>query len=258
MIKNIYKSPDWSPSVPKGMCILVAGATGGLGRTLVKMLRQNSDCVVGAHGSTKAFKSSDDNIIPLRKTFDSHQSCCELVDEFVSRAGRIDALIVLSGSILFSGHWMQMESNDWEKEFDTNLHYPFYLARRAIKHMISFKSGGKIILTGTESALHGGSENSFPYAIAKRGTECMVQGLARLGASENILVNGVRLGYIASGFHQRWHHRTKLEMNERAELVPLKRGGNPEEVAAFINYLLSDYGSFITGQMLPITGGDWL
>ena len=118
--------------------------------------------------------------------------------------------------------------------------------------------GGRIVLNGTESALHGGSAQSLPYAVAKRGTECLVQGLAREGAPENILVNGVRLGYISSGFHERWHERSEGDMANRAALVPLKRGGLPEEVAALIIYLLSGWASFITGQMLPITGGDWL
>ncbi|HEX9702196.1 MAG TPA: SDR family oxidoreductase, partial [Rhodospirillales bacterium] len=83
-------------------------------------------------------------------------------------------------------------------------------------------------------------------------------GLAREGASAGILVNGVRLGYIASGFHQRWHGRTESDMRARAEMVPLKRGGHPAEAAALIVYLLSDWAGFITGQMLPLTGGDWL
>ncbi|MAF94206.1 MAG: hypothetical protein CMM60_00340, partial [Rhodospirillaceae bacterium] len=111
---------------------------------------------------------------------------------------------------------------------------------------------------GTESALHGGSAESFPYAIAKRGTECMVQGLAREGAADGILVNGLRFGYIASGFHQRWHKRTEADMKDRAQMVPLKRGGEPEEAAALMVYLLSGWAGFITGQMIPLTGGDWL
>ena len=86
----------------------------------------------------------------------------------------------------------------------------------------------------------------------------MVQGLAREGASAGILVNGVRLGYIDSGFHQRWHGRTVEQMQERAELVPIKRGGHPEEAAALMVYLLSGWASFITGQMFALTGGDWL
>ena len=112
--------------------------------------------------------------------------------------------------------------------------------------------------TGTGSALHGGSAQSFPYAIAKRGTECMIQGLAREGAPENILVNGVRLGFISSEFHERWHEKTEDDLKARADLVPLKRAGDPDEAAALMIYLLSGWSSFITGQMFPLTGGDWL
>ena len=107
--------------------------------------------------------------------------------------------------------------------------------------MIKSGTGGKVVLTGTESSLHGGSEVSFPYAIAKRGTECMVQGLAREGAPYNILVNGLRMGYFKSGFHQRWHNKTEGELKARANLVPLKRGGDPHEAAAMIIHLLSEY-----------------
>ena len=86
----------------------------------------------------------------------------------------------------------------------------------------------------------------------------MVQGMAREGASNNILVNGIRLGYIASGFHEKWHKRTQEQMTERAEMVLLKRGGHVDEAASLIVYLLSDWARFITGQMIPLTGGDWL
>ena len=86
----------------------------------------------------------------------------------------------------------------------------------------------------------------------------MVQGLAREGAPHDILVNGLRFGFIASGFHERWHRRTKADMKKRAALVPLKRGGHPDEAAALMIYLLSEWSGFVTGQMIPLTGGDWL
>ena len=151
-----------------------------------------------------------------------------------------------------------MPAGDWERDMAVNLNQPFYLARAAMAKMTGQGTGGRILLTGTESALHGGSAESFPYAIAKRGTECMVQGLAREGAADGILVNGLRFGYIASGFHQRWHKRTEADMKDRAQMVPLKRGGEPEEAAALMVYLLSGWAGFITGQMIPLTGGDWL
>ena len=253
-----FVRPDWVPQVPDGMRILVTGATGGLGRALVNMLCKGPDSIIGAHGASQTFQSERRNVIPLTAEFADEESCTALVEKFCSIAGGLDALVVLSGAIRFSGHWNDMSGAEWEREIDINLNHPMFLARAAMRHMKAGDHPGRILLTGTESALHGGSATSFPYAIAKRGTEAMVQGLAREGAPHNILVNGIRLGFIASGFHQRWHDRTEVQMAERADLVPLKRGGDPDEAAALMIYLLSGWGAFITGQMFPLTGGDWL
>ncbi len=255
---NRFSRPGWVPRVPDGSRILITGASGGLGRALTAMLLEGSDCVIGAHGASNKPEAEGDGVIPITQTFENEADCVAVIDEFAAKAGGIDALVVLSGAIHFSGHWKDMPAEDWERDIAVNLNQPFYLARAAMVKMTGQGTGGRIVLTGTESALHGGSAESFPYAIAKRGTECMVQGLAREGASAGILVNGVRLGFIASGFHERWHGRTEKDMAERADMVPLKRGGDPDEAAALMIYLLSGWAGFITGQMLPLTGGDWL
>lgn len=253
-----FHKPDWIPRVAPGTRILVTGASGGLGRALVKMLLAGSDCVIGAHGARQGVAVRDKRVIALRRAFKNAADCVAVVEQFAKEAGGIDALVVLSGAIHFKGHWNDMPARDWERDVAVNLNQPFYLARAAMRRMKKQKKSGRILLTGTESALHGGSSVSFPYAIAKRGTECLVQGLAREGAPHRILVNGVRLGYIASGFHQRWLGKGKKEMEERRLMVPLKRGGHPDEAAALMIYLLSDWAQFITGQMIPLTGGDWL
>jgi NAD(P)-dependent dehydrogenase (short-subunit alcohol dehydrogenase family) len=250
--------PDWQPVLEPDARILITGATGGLGTALIKMLLKGPNCQIGAHGSTRQFESKDPRVIPINKHLKNEDDCAQIIEEFVEIAGGIDSLVVLSGGIHFSGHWKDMPETNWEDDIDVNLNQPFYLSRAAMKKMESANSGGRILLTGTESAIHGGSGMSFPYAIAKRGTECMIQGLAREGAPHNILVNGLRFGYIASGFHQRWHGKSPQDMAERAELVPLKRGGHPDEAAALMIYLLSGWSQFITGQMIPLTGGDWL
>jgi NAD(P)-dependent dehydrogenase (short-subunit alcohol dehydrogenase family) len=229
-------------------------------------LAQGSECVIGAHGAGDApspdrftgGKATKATIIPLQRRFDEEADCSALIEAFCTEAGGIDGLVHLSGALHFRGHWKDMPASDWRRDMAVNLDHPFYLARTAMAKMAAQGQGGRIVLNGTESALHGGSAVSFPYAIAKRGTEAMVQGFAREGAPDGILVNGVRLGYIRSGFHQRWHGRTEQQMAERADLVPLKRGGEPEEAAALFIYLLSGWASFMTGQMLALTGGDWL
>lgn len=253
-----FRRPDWVPRLPSGARVLVVGASGGIGRALVAMLRESDGCVIGMHGRSKAPEATGENEIPLQQRLESEADCMALVEAFRTRAGGIDALVHLAGAIHFSGHWQDMPEADWRRDMAVNLDQPFFLARAAMAAMKAQHGGGRIVLNGTESALHGGSAVSFPYAVAKRGTEAMVQGLAREGAPHGILVNGVRLGYIASGFHQRWHGRTPDQMTERATLVPLKRGGAPDEAAALIVWLLSGWSAFMTGQMVALTGGDWL
>ncbi len=250
--------PDWYPRLPEGFRVLITGASGGLGQALVKMIKASDEnCLIGYHYASAKPSFLDSNVIPLGQMFETESDCISVVNNFAEKAGGIDGLVLLSGGISYSGHWMDMPAEDWERDINVNLNQPFYLARAAMRVM-SHSGGGRIVLNGTESALHGGSSESLPYAIAKRGTECLVQGLAREGAKDNILVNGIRFGYIASGFHERWHNRSKSEMRKRAELVPLKRPGHPDEASAMIMYLLSGWANFLTGQIFPVTGGDWL
>jgi 3-oxoacyl-[acyl-carrier protein] reductase len=254
-----FTPPNWVPAVEPGMKILIVGASGGLGSSLTDMLLKGSDCIVGTHGATKAYHGdSDSRTIPLQATLHSEDDCLNLVDMFSEQANGIDGIVILAGRLTKTDHWDNLSAEEWEQDIHVNLNIPFYLARTAMRKMKEQNLGGRIILNGTESAIHGGSAQSFPYAIAKRGTECMVEGLAREGASHGILVNGVRLGYIKSGFHQRWLKKDKEAMDIRTELVPLKRGGEPEEAAALFTYLLSGWSTFITGQMFALTGGDWL
>jgi 3-oxoacyl-[acyl-carrier protein] reductase len=253
-----FERPNWIPFIKGGTRILIIGASGGLGRALVDMILDGPDCIIGAHGASNRHPSNDKRVVHLNQKFKTDTDCVSLVDNFAREAGGIDALMVLSGGIHFSGHWKDIPAEDWEHDIAVNLDQPFYLARAAMVHMKKQGSGGCILLTGTESSLHGGSAQSLPYAVAKRGTECLVQGLAREGAPDDILVNGLRFGFITSGFHQRWHKKNDKDLAERADMVPLKRGGDPEEAAALMIYLMSDWAKFITGQMIPLTGGDWL
>ncbi len=255
---NKFDHPGWLPRVLDEMRILIIGGSGGLGKALIKMLLDGSQSIVGAHGATQDVEADDERVISIRRVIQSEADCNAVVNAFVEKSGGLDAIDVRSGGIKFSGPWQDMPESDWCADIDVNLSYPFFLARAAMKWMKAQGCGGRIVLNGTESALHGGSAMSSPYAVAKRGTECLVQGLARDGAPNQILVNGVRLGCIQSGFHERWHKRTKSEMAQRIDLIPLRRAGHPDEVAALIVYLLSDWAGFITGQMIPLTGGDWL
>ncbi|MEB3828461.1 SDR family NAD(P)-dependent oxidoreductase [Phormidium sp. CCY1219] len=250
--------PNWVPKLEKHQRILVTGASGGIGRVLISMLQEGSDCILGFHASSSSLPTATDTLIPLQKQLNGEKDCQNLIDEFVRQVQGIDGLVILVGGISNSTHWKNLSSDEWRRDLTLNLDIPFFLARIAMQYMIQQNQGGSIILYGTESALHGGSPTALPYAVAKRGIECLVQGLAREGAKDGITVNGIRPGFISSGFHQRWQGKNDDELQKRAEMVPLKRAGTPEEVAALTIYLLSGWSRFITGQMFAITGGDWL
>ncbi|WP_054650534.1 SDR family NAD(P)-dependent oxidoreductase [Salidesulfovibrio brasiliensis] len=224
--------PDWSPQVDENARILIVGASGGIGRALVSMLRKGPACTIGAHRNSTpepvATEDGPQTILDLQQGLHSDDDCRALVEFFSDAAGGIDGLVVLSGFIGRGEHWRDLSGEQWEQSVQANLNIPFFLARAAMERMES----GTILLTGTESALHGGSPTSLPYGVSKRGTECLVQGLAREGAARGVTVNGVRMGYIKSGAHERWLGKSPEDMKKRAEMVLLKRGGEPEEAAA--------------------------
>ncbi|MGC9065452.1 MAG: SDR family NAD(P)-dependent oxidoreductase [Candidatus Ratteibacteria bacterium] len=261
MLQKLNHFPEWVPLLKENSCILIAGASGGIGRAVVKMMLK-SNVYIGCHFATrkeflKEFEGFE-NIKFFPKVFREPVDCDQIIEEFYGWKKKIDGLVVLSGGIKNPVHWEKLNSDEWESDLFLNLSVPFFLSRAAIRKMKESKTNGKIILTGTESALHGGGSYSLAYGVAKMGIECLVKGLARDVAKEGILVNGIRPGFILSGFHQRWQGKKEADLQERINLIPLKKAGSVEEVAALILYLLSEWANFITGQMFAITGGDWL
>ena len=118
--------------------------------------------------------------------------------------------------------------------------------------------GGRIVLMSTASASHGGGMTSLAYGAAKAGIECVVKGLARDCAKYNILVNAIAPGLFITKFHTEKMKRTTEQLEERTKLIPLKRAGTLEEFAGTVLFLLSDSASYITGQIIAVSGGDWL
>lgn len=244
--------------------ILVVGASGDMGGALVRLLVPWG-VKIGAHyfenrgALDRAIMESglDSASIKLfQADLSSQQACHMLVDSFVNWAGGIDGLVQLSGNIQKPCPWQELTEQEWLADLNVNLSGPFFLAQRAMHYMK--EGGGRVVLMSTASAQHGGGATSMAYGVAKAGIECLTKGLAREGARHGILVNAVAPGFIATKFHTARMHRDEETLKKRAELVPLKRAGTPEDVARMIVYLLSSGGDYITGQCLAISGGDWL
>lgn len=239
--------------------ILVVGASSDLAVSLNKMLCESGG-MIGLHYNNNEkplllYKESN-RLKKFQKNLDSSKSCYELVEEFITWAGGIDCLIQLSGDIKRPVPWENLIEEEWHFDLSSNLITPFFLAQKAILYMKN--KGGRIILMSTASASHGGGMTSLAYGAAKAGIECIVKGLARDCAKYNILVNAIAPGFFMTKFHTEKMKRTKEQLEERAKLIPLKRVGTPKEFAGTVLFLLSDSASYITGQIIAVSGGDWL
>ena len=241
---------------------LIVGASGDLGFCVLEMLSRYP-VWIGAHShrNKARFEKFLQRKTPAKlKIFNgdisSQKNSAKLVRSFIQWAGGIDGLMQLSGSVKEPKNWDTLDQDSWDRDIAVNLSGPFFLAQEAMKHMR--RKGGRIILTSTASVVHGGGRNSMAYGAAKAGIECITKGLAREGAKHNILVNAIAPGFIKTQFHLKQMKRTQKDIMARANLVPLKRAGQPEDVANMVIYLLSPMSNYLTGLVIPISGGDWL
>ena len=164
--------------------------------------------------------------------------------------GRLDVLVNSAGAVLGQKDFLEMPEADWERTLRLNAGAPFFLCREAFRAMR--RRGGRIINISSIAAKFGGSARSMHYGAAKAALEAVTVGLARHGARYDILVNAIRPGVIDTDFHRGF----KKDMARRIAMIPLKRMGRPEEVAALALHLAGPGGDFITGQVLSVTGGE--
>lgn len=239
-----------------GKKILITGSSSDIGVALIKELVQ-FDVTIGAHYFTNPtiLEQFEENVIPLQGNLSLADECYGVVDSFVNQAGSLDFFIHLAGNVKNPVHWKLITPDDWYSDIDANLTSSFFLSQRVAENLKD--NGGKMIFISTASASHGGGSTTLPYGIAKAGIECMTKGLARDLASYRILVNCISPGFINTKFHKK-AGKSEFDLKKRAEIIPLKRAGTPEDVVGSILYLLSDAGNYITGEILTISGGDWL
>lgn len=239
--------------------VLITGGSGGIG-SCMSLLFGKYGAVVGVHYN-KGEDEANQLIQQIKKAGGrSHgfkadllsESGEELVQAFITHFEGIDVLVNNAGAVVGFEDFSELNMESWEKTFRLNAQVPFFMARKAFSYMKE-NGGGKIVNISSVAAKYGGSSRSMHYGAAKAALEAETIGLARAGASHNILVNAIRAGFIDTPFHQKL---TSKNVKERIGLIPLKRAGQPEDVANMALFLASQGGDFITGQILAVSGGD--
>lgn len=167
--------------------------------------------------------------------------------------GKIDILVNNAG-INMRTSTLEMNIEQWRKVIDTNLHGNLLFTKAVLPYMIKQKFG-KIVNVSSTTA-KSGHRNAIPaYGASKAGVDYLTKHLALEMASHNINVNGVSPGPIDTNMIKQWtsEHHEKVLAN-----IPLKRIGNPQNVADAILFLSSSMSDFITGETININGGTYL
>jgi len=244
----------------KGKKVLVTGASSGIGACIADLLGSYG-AVVGVH-----YRSNENGAMDIVSNINKQGGKAEtfrgdllvasvranLLKSFIDVFGGIDVLINNAGGVYGFKHFLELDEESWDNTFALNTKTPFFLAKDAFFFMKE-QGGGKIINISSISAKYGGSPQTLHYGAAKAALDSLTIGLARAGAPYNILVNSIRGGFMDTPFHKKIG---RSDLEKRIELIPLKRAGQPIDIARMVLFLASEAGDYITGEVFTIPGGD--
>ena len=237
----------------KGKNIIVTGASGGIGNSIIEKLNQSGVNIL-ASGTRieklEELKGKYKNIKILK--FDISQS--DKIEEFIENAtkelgGSLDCIVNNAG-ITKDTLLMRMSDDDWDSVIQTNLKSVYKLSQAVLKPMMKKRSGRIINISSVVG--HMGNAGQVNYAATKAGIAGFTKSLAQELGSRNITVNCVAPGFIDTDMTKGLNdeHKEKL-----ISLIPLSRLGNPEDVAKAVCFLASDDSSYITGETIHVNGG---
>ena len=243
---------------PKGIkTALITGGGSGMGLAVAKELVRSGVTVFVADLHISDFeewiKSQSDqhrHLTALQVDVSRSEPVKHLFDILRTKIDRLDLLVHCAGILGKTVLIDEMEDDDWRRVLTVNLDSAFFCCREAVRWMKLHQSGRIILfssvasLTPTPGALH--------YSAAKGGINMLGKTLAKEVAAENIRVNVIAPGYIRTPMLETM---PESFLNHIIKKTPLKRFGEPEEIAALVSFLASDKAGFFTGQILSPNGG---
>jgi 3-oxoacyl-[acyl-carrier protein] reductase len=241
----------------KDRVALVTGAGRGIGAATAQLFASEGAKVAVSdldEGPAKEVAGPIDGLA-IACDVSNREQVENMVERTVKEFGRIDVLVTCAG-IIRDNLLFKMTDEDWDAVIDTHLKGTFLCARAAQKHMVQNKYGKMVFLSSTSALGNRGQAN---YSAAKAG----LQGIARTLAIElgpyNVNVNTVAPGFVETRMTRATAERMGVDYETfklgAASQIPLRRVGQPQDIANVIAFLCSDESGFVSGQNIYVRGG---
>ncbi len=243
--------------------VMVTGASRGIGAATARLAaKAGYDVCLNYVRNGEAAEAVGEEVralgvraIVVQADVGEERDVMRLFEECDRALGCLTALVNNAGILEHHMRVEDMDAGRLQRVMNTNIVGSFLCAREAVRRMSSKKGGkgGSIVNISSVAARLGAPEEYVDYAASKGAIDTMTVGLAKEVAQEGIRVNAVRPGPIHTDIHASGGEPNRIERIKGA--IPMKRGGDPEEVAHAILWLLSDEASYTTGALLDVAGG---
>ena len=236
--------------------IIVTGASGGIGNSIVEKLNQNGANIL-ATGTRieklEELKKKFNNIKILKFDISQHDKIEEFIENATKELGGSLDCIVNNAGITKDNLTIRMSLEEWSKVININLTSTFLMCKYSIKKMLKNKSGKIINITSVVG--HTGNVGQANYTASKAGIVAMSKSLAIEYAKKNINVNCISPGFISTAMTDQIDEKFKETIIAK---IPSNRLGKPEDIANAVNFLSSDQSDYINGETLHVNGGMYL
>ncbi len=226
---------------------IVTGAASGIGQATAELFRCEGATVVAAD------KAAGEGITQLDAGSEAEVEA--LVEKAVADHGGIDIVFANAGISGGMAGIFDQNSEDWQQVLQVNLIGPFLAIKYAAGHMKA-RGGGSIICTASVAGLRSGAGGPA-YSASKAGVISLVKVAATQLAGSNIRVNAICPGLVETGMTAELYEwaRSTGRGGRIGRLNPMRRGGEPEEIASVALFLASDAASYLNGQAIAVDGG---